>query len=392
MSAPHIAVLMWPDAFEDWYGPLGVSREDYLAGYDGEWLFGFAAALGAAGARATVVHATLGPAARGVQRGSGAEVRFVPASPGYRALRRAVWGHEHWERAQVAWPLAPWLSTAPRLLREVARGRPDAVVVQDYESPRFDVAGPALRAARLRVVGLDTGGSARPSGARRKRWTLRCADALLATHTKEAERVRRVHGHPAVAVWPAPLRERLRVVGDRGAARSRLGVAVGERIVLAVGRLHDVKGLPDLAAACAPLGCTLAIAGTGPQEAELRGRPGVRLLGALDPERLADWYAAADVVALASRQEGMPLTVLEALAAGRAVVATRVGGVPDVVRHGETGWLVPPRDVDALRAALSAALEGPEEADRRGRAGQALVAERHAPAAAGRELLRLILG
>jgi glycosyltransferase involved in cell wall biosynthesis len=84
--------------------------------------------------------------------------------------------------------------------------------------------------------------------------------------------------------------------------------------------------------------------------------------------------------------------VLEALAAGRGVVATAVGGVGDVVRDGETGWLVPPRDAGALRDALAAALADPAEADRRGAAGRERVLARHAPEPAGRELARLILG
>jgi hypothetical protein len=181
---PHrVAVLMWPDAFEDWYGPLGVDREAYLDGYDGEWLYAFARSLRRQGADVHVVHATLGPAQSGTQRGSGAEVHFVRVSPVYRALRQAVWGHRHWERAQVAWPLAPYAATlSPRLLRAVARLRPDAVVVQDYESPRFEVAAPALAALGLRVVGMDTGGSAAPVDSRRRAFAKRRADALLGVH------------------------------------------------------------------------------------------------------------------------------------------------------------------------------------------------------------------
>jgi glycosyltransferase involved in cell wall biosynthesis len=391
--APRIAVLMWPDSFEDWYGKLGVDRAGYLDGYDGEWLYGFARALGEQGAEVHVVHGTLGAPGTGLQSGSGAHVHFVRAAAAYRGLRRAVWGHRHWERAQALWPAAPVASTlSVALLRALVALRPDAVVVQDYESARFDVAAPALAALGLRVVGLDTGGSAAPSAARHKHWTLRRADTLLAIHGAEARRLRERHRHPDVGVWPAPLRAEVLRARDRRAARERLDLDDGERIVLAAGRLHPVKGLGDLAQACAPLDCTLALTGTGPEEAGLRRRPGVRLLGQLEAGTLADWYAAADVVALASRQEGLPLAVLEALAAGRGVVATAVGGVPDVVRDGETGWLVRPRDVGALRDALSRALADRAEADRRGATGRDRVLARHAPDPAGRELLRLILG
>jgi glycosyltransferase involved in cell wall biosynthesis len=90
------------------------------------------------------------------------------------------------------------------------------------------------------------------------------------------------------------------------------------------------------------------------------------------------WYAAADVVALSSNQEGQPIAVLEAFACGRAVVATAVGGVPEVVRDGETGWLVPPRDRAALADALGKALADRETTDRYGENGRADVIRRHA--------------
>jgi glycosyltransferase involved in cell wall biosynthesis len=102
------------------------------------------------------------------------------------------------------------------------------------------------------------------------------------------------------------------------------------------------------------------------------------------------WNAAADVVALASRQEGQPTAVLEALACGRGVVATTVGGVPEVVVPEATGWLVSPRDVEGLRLGLKEALSDVDEADRRGERGRQLVLARHAPETATAELLRLL--
>jgi glycosyltransferase involved in cell wall biosynthesis len=393
VTALRVVLLMWPDTFEDWYRHLGMDRAAYLDGYAGEWTITATAALRQAGADVHVVHCTLEEPGCAVQHPSGAATHFVPVSPAYRALRRAVWGHRWWEQAQRIWPVAPVASTlSARLLRAILTLRPDVVVIQDYECARFDVAAPLLRAAGVAVVGLDTGGSARPSPMPWKPLTVKAAHRLLTSYGAEAERVRRERGHDDVAVWPIPVRTDVYEPRDRAAARARLGLDPDVRIVASVGRLHPVKGLGDLADACRGLDADLVLVGSGSEEATLRsrGQPRLRLVGRRDLAELPDWYAAADVVALASRQEGQPVAVLEALACARGVVATAVGGVPEVVTDGEHGWLVPPRDVAALRGALAEALADRGEADRRGLAGREHVLARHAPHAAGAELLRLL--
>jgi glycosyltransferase involved in cell wall biosynthesis len=288
-------------------------------------------------------------------------------------------------------PVAATLS--PRLVRHLVRLRPDVVVVQDYETLRYDVAAPLLRAAGLRVVAMDTGASARPSGLPWKRSTRALSARLLAVHAAEAARLAS-QGHREVAVWPIPVRTDVYSPGDRSAARGRLGIGPEERLVFSAARLHPVKNLPMLVDACREVGARLVVAGEGAERGRLeRGRhEHLRLLGWQSLEQIADWYAAADVVALSSNTEGQPVAVLEAFACGRGVVATAVGGVPEVVRPGETGWLVPARDGDALAAALAEALTDRERTDGYGRAGRELVLREHsaeAVAATFRSLARL---
>jgi glycosyltransferase involved in cell wall biosynthesis len=108
------------------------------------------------------------------------------------------------------------------------------------------------------------------------------------------------------------------------------------------------------------------------QELGLSGR--VRFLGERpDVERL---LPGMDVFVLSSREEGIPNALLEAMAAARPAVATAVGGTPEVLEDGKTGWLVPPGDPTALAAALEAALSDRAEAARRGAAAQRATRER----------------
>ncbi len=114
---------------------------------------------------------------------------------------------------------------------------------------------------------------------------------------------------------------------------------------LYVGRLSDEKGVRELAVAARDL--PLVVVGDGPL------RPLVpHAVGFVDHAELGPWYERAAVVVVPSRREGYGMVAREAMAHGRPVVATAVGGLVDAVEDGVTGLLVPPRDPDALRTAL----------------------------------------
>lgn len=129
---------------------------------------------------------------------------------------------------------------------------------------------------------------------------------------------------------------------------------------LCIGSLTERKNVVRLADAFARLGGgTLTFAGDGPLRSALAGRPGVRLLGAVPHRELPALLAACDVYCQPSLVEPFGQAVLEALACGRAVVATRIGGPPEFVPP-EAGVLVDPLDEDAIAAALRAALALPK--------------------------------
>lgn len=132
------------------------------------------------------------------------------------------------------------------------------------------------------------------------------------------------------------------------AVRERLGVRPDEVLVTCLARLVERKGHDELIRAGA--GLRLLFVGDGPRRRALENR-GALLTGAR--REIPEILAASDLVALPARfGEGCPNALLEAMAAGKPVVATRTGGIPEVVVDGKTGLLVPPEDVDALQAAL----------------------------------------
>lgn len=158
----------------------------------------------------------------------------------------------------------------------------------------------------------------------------------------------------------------------RLAARDRLGLPPAAPVAVCVGRVTPQKGQdvllrawPGVRARC-PL-ARLLVVGDGERLERWRplGGPGVHFVGAVADPR--PWYAAADVVALPSRWEGLPLTVLEALAAGRPVVASDIPGLAEVVAP-EAGALVPPGSPEPLGEALAVRLADPAVAAAEGKA------------------------
>ncbi len=215
------------------------------------------------------------------------------------------------------------------------------------------------------------------------RWTARRADLVLAPSAATAAELVRDYGAQRVEVLPnatgglAPLRPPERLAED------------GEGYLLFVGRLRIRKGVEVLFDALRSLAdARLLIAGDGEHRAALVAKAGelgllasgaVSFLGRCGSSRVAGLLAGARALVVPSTYEGMPLVVLEAMAAGLPVVASRVSGIPEVVVDGETGWLVPAEDPVALCRVLAEIEADPGEAKRRGEAGRRRVAERYRP-------------
>jgi len=211
----------------------------------------------------------------------------------------------------------------------------------------------------------------------------RCADRAIATsqaarHAWNQRLQRRasamvvVHGGVDVDAYARAI--------DVGAVRAGLGFGPEDRLIAIVASLHPVKAHEDLIEAMAICvreapAARLLIVGEGRRRAALerlvreRGLQGrVRFLGFRTD--VADILRAVDIVALSSLQETFGISLVEALAAAKPIVATRVGGVPEVVGRSECGILVPSRDPAALAAALTALLRDRARAEAMGREGR----------------------
>jgi glycosyltransferase involved in cell wall biosynthesis len=276
------------------------------------------------------------------------------------------------------------MSLAREVLRR--RGRCD-VILGSWAFP--DGVGAVALARMLgvpavvKVHGTDMNVNAkRPSIAWNLRWALPRARRIVAVSRPLADVVASF-GVPLdrIDVVPNGVDATLFYPRDRASARAELGQDGDERRwLLYVGRLEEAKGVLDLLAAFSSLArrrddVRLVIVGDGSaHEAVARAASGdlgdrILLVGRRPLEEVPVWMAASHVLVLPSWAEGTPNVVLEALACGRRVVATSVGGTPDLVKAPDLGELVPPRRPEALAEALDRAASLPYSAEAVARAG-----------------------
>jgi glycogen synthase len=328
----------------------------------------------------------------------------------------------------TAYPL--WGIRAGRMALDLVRaGRADVVhgfgaSVLGYARARGE--GEATRRAAiakgvtaplvLNPQGLEEFGATDPSRARLKiaaylplrRSVLRCAraaDAVIATD-RSLEPVVLAHlGIPRKKLRTIPNALDLRhidgylnpaLVGD---LRLQHGLVPGERVLLSAGRLEASKGYHVLLRALAALRDHGALEGRpwrwvalgeGPYRpmlemlaSELNLERHMRFLGRVSDAELHAWHELATLFVHPTLYEGSSLVTLEAMAHRRAVVASNAGGIPDKVRPGINGWLVPPGDPSALAAAISGALADPARLAHYGLAGRIIVEREFSWTAAG---------
>jgi len=209
-----------------------------------------------------------------------------------------------------------------------------------------------------------------------ERAMLRFTDVLLAVSAFEAREARRL-GMPSSLVETIPN-------GTRVQARAEPRASTAEPVIGAAGRLVRQKGMDVVVKAMAAVrarhpGARLDLAGDGPDRrrlARLAAALGVPVtfrgrMGSLD-----GWFGDLDLFVHAARWESLPLVILEAMSHGVPVVATSVGGVPEVIDR-DTGYLVSPDDPGAVAAAIDLALTAPADAVERARRAHARIEAHH---------------
>lgn len=212
---------------------------------------------------------------------------------------------------------------------------------------------------------------------------------MIAISTRQRREIERLGIATGEKLAEIPLGFDLAPFSDppRGVLRRELGLAGDVPLVGIVARLVPVKRVDVSLAAAARLGSRwpeahFVVVGDGEERDRLRGQ--AERTGTSARTHFLRWHSALaatygdlDVVVLASDNEGTPVGVLEALAARRPVVATAVGGVPDVLGANERGLLAPPRDATALATAITRLLGAPTVAERLASAGHSCVVARH---------------
>ena len=226
------------------------------------------------------------------------------------------------------------------------------------------------------------------------RWSLPKADLVVTVCNAFARELTTIVGvtperirvqHNSIRPAPRPAAE------DVHALRERLGIAENEAVILSVGRLSKEKAHTDLIIAFKQLreknpdlDCKLMIVGDGPERDRLeslaaRSGASQRIIFAGQVADVQPYYSMASVFALSSHTEGSPNVLLEAMMASVPIVATAVGGVPEIVENDVSALLVPASDPAAMAAAIARLLVDAEFSERLTRNAERLVVKNHSP-------------
>lgn len=392
-SQPAVGILLG-DAFDDWLDELGISLDAFANQMMGSWVFNYIQALQTVGVRPVLfcvsMHVTV--TTRFTHRPTGATIVVMPPSRLCQIVRRCLPIHHDGyvlpgyrnrliNRAQkaIVFAIKSYLATPLIVLfRELRREACRSLLVQEFESARFDVCVLFGRLKHMPVFGTFTGGY-------QQRWWMRslrslalqaCAglaicsarevERVMTTYDLTSKKVTQIYYPVNFAIWHPEEKEKV---------RASLGIPLGAQVAMYHGAIElKVKGLDVLVEAweqiCRDrpeLDLRLILIGTGNDSPTLsrliatKRLRGVEWLNQWVHDRglIQRYLSSADIYVFPSRSDASPVALVEAMACGLPVVASDVRGIPDLLPQGEQsgGLLVPPGDVNALTRGVSRLLD-----------------------------------
>lgn len=218
--------------------------------------------------------------------------------------------------------------------------------------------------------------------------TAQALDGTLACGQSVADGIDGVVGKRSLCVYGVIDLEEFSPASDKVSLRKELGLPLGKIVALYAGYLQKRKGIYEMLEAFCRIhkvepNVLLCVCGSGVEEGrfteavrERKMEHVIRIVGEVHPDQMNKWMKASDLFVLATRTEGMPNVVMEAMACGLPVVTTVVGGLPEAVGDCEGAILVPPRDVDKFKDAVLKVLQNEELRERMGSAARRKAQER----------------
>jgi glycosyltransferase involved in cell wall biosynthesis len=378
---PVIGFFDYVDVFEDFYPHYGVDQTsfatDWAATGNHAWVSLLQRHVGEVVWYETSLEPHVPTSRHAV---TGALIKFLPSS----CLHRWIWKAFYVPRNAWRWRGAyrPFATVASYLAilsiplcRTLWRDRPDFLFVQSYSSGRFDVLLLIARLLRVPLIVYHAGGQPENYlGSRIRKHTLPRADRIVVSSRQEADMLLHRYGvaPEKLRLILTPLDTEVFKPCERISACRASQLDPGRKYLLFVGRLEDgVKRVSAILRSFVSIAAKydavdLVIAGDGQDNDKLRKladelAPGrIRFVGWVSETlRKVMLYNCAECLIMASRREGFPTVVAEAMACGTPVLASDVGGISELVIDGETGWLFPPGDDQALQSRMSFVLEHP---------------------------------
>ena len=428
-SEPVIGILL-DDSFDEWLNALGMSLDAFTSRMMGSWVFNYVEALQTAGVKPVLfcISTRVERPTRFTHLPTGAQILVLPPTEIFQRLRRWLLKHldgysAGWHgapngipnriRRGIAWLIKSYLSTPLlALFKEIQREGCCSLLVQEYESVRFDICVLAGKAKGIPVFGTFTGGFPQIGLFRPLRsLALRLCNGLMICAQSEAERVISDHALPArkVVTLHYPLDLSVWYPGNKKQARALLGIPPDTQVVMYHGEtLLWVKGLDVLLDSWERIckewpdrDLRLILLGTGPDTKhvsrilETKQLHGVHWLNQWIHDRslIQHYLSAADAYVFPSRRDAFGISIIEAMACGLPVVASNVRGIPDIFPEAEQsgGLLVAPGDVNALVRELNRILNDRAFAETLGQRARCHAAASFSMEGIGKQLTSFLL-